>query len=348
MNGLIDRDVMISDSGASTGRVLVVDDQYASRLIIEDLLMAGGHTVLSADSGPAGLALADEFKPDVILLDVLMPGLDGFEVCRRLKSRPETALIPVVLLTSLEGRSDRLQGLAAGADDFLSKPIDEAELSLRVRSSVVRSRLQRRLHTTEAVLETIASALELKDGTTGQHCVRLADAAASFGRFLGLTAHDIEVLRWAGRLHDVGKVGVPDAVLTKPGPLSTSEWELMRKHAEFGEAMLRPLAHLAAVLPIVRHHHEWWNGMGYPDGLAGVEIPYLARVFQLADAFDALVSVRPYKGALSAPSALALMRREAGTRFDPDLFAAFREAVHEGVVQPAPELAPEELELAIA
>lgn len=322
-----------ANQAGSAGVVLAVDDTPGNLVVLEALLAPLGYEVLTASSGAEGLRLVADRTPDVMLLDVMMPNMDGLEVCRRMKADPATALVPIVLVTSLDARDYRLSGLQAGADEFLSKPLDESELIVRLKSLVTRSRLQQQLHTTEAVLATIASAIELKDGTTGHHCQRLADSATALGRWLGLPQPDQEILRWAGQLHDVGKVGVPDAVLAKPGPLTADEWRLMQSHAELGERILQPLAGLEPVLPIVRHHHEWWDGGGYPDRLAGEDIPMLARVFQLVDAFDALTSTRPYKPAYPADQALAIMDSESGRRFDPELLEEFVDAVSNGWIE---------------
>jgi putative two-component system response regulator len=240
------------------------------------------------------------------------------------KANPVTRTIPVVLLTALDSREDRLRGIEAGCDDFLSKPFDRIELRARVRSLARTKRLNENLDHAETVLATLARAVEAKDGTTGDHCDRLTRNGLAFGRFLGLNRPDLQALARAGVLHDIGKVGIPDAVLLKPAKLTSEEWIVMRRHPVIGAELLAPLRTMDRVVPIVRHHHERWDGGGYPDGLEGDRIPLLARVFQVLDAFDALTSVRPYKAALGSAEALEVLAAEtAQGKWDPAIIEAF-------------------------
>ncbi len=305
------------------GVVLVVDDEPINIVVAEAVLAAHGYEVHGVQSPVEVLDAIGQLRPDVVLLDVMMPGMDGFEVCRAIRSSPSLALTPVVLMTALSEQRHRLTGLEAGADEFMTKPIDEVELLVRVRNLSERSRLQRRLNTTRSVVESLASVMEARDNTTGEHCRRLTRLARRFGESLGLGADELEALEWAGVLHDIGKVGVPDAVLQKAGPLDPEEWEVMRRHTTVGEGLVAPLEGLELVTPIIRHHHERWDGSGYPDGLVGEDIPLLARVFQVVDIYDALVSERPYKRALSMGEALAVMDGEAGATCDPELAGHF-------------------------
>ncbi len=320
-----------TDTGQA-GVVLVVDDEPSNVMLLEAVLEPHGHRVIGAQSGPAALRSLESETPDAVVLDVMMPGFDGHEVCRRIRSCPRTALTPVVMLSALTSQDDRIAGLRSGADEFMSKPFDATELVVRLAGLIDRHRMQQRRDSTESVIEALLAALQLKDPHTGDHSRRLATATVEFGRFLQLEATDLEVLGWAGLLHDVGKVGVPDELLGKTGPLSTAEWQVMRRHTEFGESLLRPLETLAPVLPIVRHHHERWDGLGYPDGIRAERIPLLARVLQLVDAYDALTSERPYKPAWSRDRALVVMSGEAGSRFDPELFTEFERAVGNGML----------------
>ncbi len=321
---------MNTASTHTAGSVLVVDDEPINLAVVEGLLAPLGFEVRTAADGAAALAEVRRDAPDVVLLDVMMPGMSGFEVCERLRSDASTALVPVVMVTALDAHEHRLRGLRAGADEFLTKPFDEVELEVRVRSLVARSHLQRRLHTSEQVVASLATVIEVKDDVTGGHCTRLQRNAERFADALLLDPTARETLSWAGLLHDVGKVGVPDHVLNKPGRLDDDEWEVMRGHTELGERIVRPLGGLVDVVPIVRHHHERFDGSGYPDGLRGEEIPFLARVFQCLDIYDALTSARPYKRALTADEALEVMDGEAGTIIDPDLFDLFATKVAPG------------------
>ena len=295
---------------SAAGTVLIVDDQPQSLEAMRDALLPLGFEVWQALEGVSGLLLARERQPDVILLDVMMPGIDGFEVCRRLKADEETRLLPVVFLTGLDSRDARLRGLEAGATDFLTKPFDLVELEVRVRNLVSFRRLTQDLDDAEKMLFAVARAVEARDEGTGEHCDRLSQLGARLGQHLGLDPEAIKTLRRAGYLHDIGKIGIPDAVLLKPGKLDEAEWLIMRSHVEIGVQICAPLRTLRPVLPIIRHHHEHRNGSGYPDGLSGDDIPLLARVFQVVDVFDALTNDRPYRKALSAEDALTVQREE--------------------------------------
>ena len=308
----------------AAGTVLIVDDQPQSLEAMRDALLPLGFEVWQALEGEGGLLLARERQPDVILLDVMMPGMDGFEVCRRLKADEETRLLPVVFLTGLDSRDARLRGLQAGATDFLTKPFDLVELEARVRNLVSFRRLTQDLDDAEKMLFAVARAVEARDEGTGDHCDRLSLLGAKLGEHLGLDSEAIKALRRAGYLHDIGKIGIPDAVLLKPGKLDEAEWVIMRSHVEIGVQICAPLRTLRPVLPVIRHHHERRDGSGYPDRLGGDDIPLLARLFQVVDVFDALTSDRPYRRALAAEGALATQREEAARGWwDPQILEAF-------------------------
>ena len=313
------------------GTVLVVDDQPATLDALAEALGALGFSVLEARDGSTAITMAAEREPDVILLDVVMPGLDGFEVCRRLKAREETRLLPVVFLTGHGSREARLRGLAVGATDFLSKPFDLVELEVRVRNLVEFRRLTQDLDHAEQILFAIARTVELRHEGTGEHCDRLSRAAAAVGRRLGLDDESITALRRGGHLHDIGKVGIPDAVLLKPGRLDEGEWQVMRSHVDLGVQICSPLRSLRPVLPIIRHHHERLDGSGYPDGLSGGDVPMLARVFQAVDIFDALTSPRPYRLPVTAEEALGVLEGEVARGWrDGEVVAAFTTMIREG------------------
>jgi putative two-component system response regulator len=309
---------------STAGTVLIVDDQPQSLEAMRDALLPLGFEVWQALEGTSGLLLARERQPDVILLDVMMPGIDGFEVCRRLKADEETRLLPVVFLTGLDSRDARLKGLEAGATDFLTKPFDLVELEVRVRNLVSFRRLTQDLDDAEKMLFAVARAVEARDEGTGDHCDRLSLLGARLGQHMGLDPESVKTLRRAGYLHDIGKIGIPDAVLLKPGKLDEAEWLVMRSHVEIGVQICAPLRTLRPVLPIIRHHHERRDGSGYPDGLSGDDIPLLARVFQVVDVFDALTNDRPYRKALSAEDALTVQREETARGWwDREVLEAF-------------------------
>lgn len=295
---------------ADSPKILVVDDHASSRLTAVALLSVEGYEVLEADSGITALECVSARNPDLILLDVMMPGMDGFEVCQRLKQDEQTRLIPVIFITALCDRRSRIRGIEVGGDDFISKPFDQLELAARVRSLVRQKRLNEDLDHAEQVLFSIARAVESRDPNTGDHCERLATLGKAFGEYLNLTRTEIRDLIWGSYLHDIGKIGIPDAILLKQGKLTPDEWEIMRKHVEIGVKICMPLRTMRGVTPIIRHHHERWDGSGYPDGLAALEIPYLAQVFQLIDIYDALTSERPYKQAFTPQQALDIIHQE--------------------------------------
>ncbi|MFQ5926572.1 MAG: HD domain-containing phosphohydrolase [Terriglobia bacterium] len=306
--------------------ILVVDDNEAVCLLTAELLRVQGYNVVTAYDGHGALEAFARQQPDVVLLDVVMPNLDGFEVCRRLKNNPESRLTPVVLVTGLAATQDRVRGLEAGADDFLSKPVDRSELFARVRSLLNLKAHTDELERAESVLFALARSIEAKDPYTEGHCERLSDYSARLGEQIGLPEDQITALRRAGIVHDIGKVAVPDAILLKPGRLTPEEWKIVREHPVVGERICTPLKSFRLVLPIIRHHHEKFDGSGYPDGLKGEQTPLTARVLQIVDVYDALTTQRPYKPALSRTEVLEIMREEVQRGWwDPYLFAEFQQ-----------------------
>jgi putative two-component system response regulator len=294
-------------------RILVADDTDSIRALYRKLLATDGHEVIDVGDGEAALAAVQENHPDVVLLDVTMPQLDGLEVCRRLKSDPATRLTPVVLVTGLSDLHDRIKGIEAGADEFLSKPVHPLELRARVGSLTRMKHLLDALDSAAAAFMTLALTIEARDPMTNGHCERLAKHAVALGKALGVTEEDLQALYRGGYLHDVGKVGVPDAVLLKRGPLTPEEFALMKKHPEIGDALCAPLQSLRNVRPIVRCHHERLDGSGYPQGLRGDEVPLLAQIVGIADVYDALTSHRPYRPALSTEEAARHLLADAAT-----------------------------------
>lgn len=310
------------------GKILIVEDENGARAALEFLLKREGYEVRGVSDGEAALEECASFRPDLILTDILMPGIDGLEVCRQIKAMPEMRLTPVVLITGLSDTEDRIQAINAGADDFLSKPIDLNELLARTRSLLRLKQYTDELENAETVLFSLALSIEARDPYTRGHCDRLAAMGSKLGERLGLCEEEVTALRRAGIVHDVGKIVVPDAILLKPGPLTPDEITVMRKHTVVGERICAPLKSLRPVLPIIRHHHEKRDGSGYPDGLKGEEIPLPARILQLADVYDALTTDRPYRKAISSQEALTLMAEESGLGWwDRDLFDAFREMI---------------------
>ena len=299
--------------------VLVVDDSAANRELIEACLADVECRVRLANDGPSALAAIEAAAPDLVLLDVQMPGMDGYTVCKRLKANPALRLVPVVMITALDRSEDRVMALEAGADDFMSKPVERLELVARVRSALKLKSVYDRLDSAEQVIFSLAAAVEAKDTYTERHTNRVAESARHLGLRLGLPEEDLDALYRGGIIHDIGKIGVPDAVLLKPGPLDANEIVLMRAHPEIGENIVRPLHTGSDLLPIIRHHHEAYDGRGYPDGLAGTAIPLLARIVSVCDAYDALTNDRPYRKRLSEREAIAILTGGAGRQWDPQL-----------------------------
>jgi len=322
------------------GTVLVVDDIAGNCRLLESLLAPDGHTVRTARDGGEAVRAVRESPPDLVLMDVMMPGVDGFDACRAIKDAPESRLIPVVLVTSLTDTASRIRGIEAGADDFVSKPFNATELRARVRSLLRIKRYTDDLDNAESVIVSLALTIEARDRTTDGHCHRLAQYASALGRTLGLGEDDVAALESGGYLHDVGKVGIPDAVLLKPGPLTPQEYDLMKQHTLIGDRLCGELRLLRKVRPIVRHHHERLDGSGYPDQLRGDAIPLLAQVMGIADVFDALTTKRPYKAPFPVAQAVEELREEAARGWRrADLVAAFIDQVTSAPGRPLPPVA---------
>ncbi len=314
-----------------TGSVLVADDQDSNRELLKELLTAQGYTVIAVSDGAAALAELAQTPIDLVLLDVMMPRMNGFEACERIKANPDTYLIPVILITALSDKQDRLEGIKAGADDFLTRPVDRTELLARVRSLLKLKQRTDELERAESVLFTLARSIEGKDPYTHGHCERLSEYSARLGEHLGFSEDQIIALRRAGVVHDVGKIAVPDAILLKPSSLTPDEWKLIKEHPVVGERICAPLKSFRFVLPIIRHHHEKFDGSGYPDGLRGEDIPGTARALQIVDVYDALTTDRPYKRAFSITDALQTMKQEVAKGWwDPHVFDEFERLVRSG------------------
>lgn len=290
--------------------ILVADDNDANRELLFDMLSDQGYRVVCAADGEEALRAVHQEPVDVALLDVMMPGKTGYEVCKAIKSQPETRLIPVVLITGLSTFDERLQGIKAGANDFLSKPFNSLELMARVHSLLQLKEFTDELENAETVLFSLALSIEAKDPYTRGHCDRLSEYSMALAKRLGLSYEDCMALRRAGTVHDIGKIAVPEHILLKAGPLTPEEWAVMKEHPATGERICSPLKAFRPVLPIIRHHHEKLDGTGYPDGLRGKEIPLTARVLQIVDVYDALATDRPYRKAMTPERAIAMIREE--------------------------------------
>jgi putative two-component system response regulator len=321
---------MIVQDEKISGTILVADDHGPNRILFEEMLTAAGFCVSTASDGASALRIFESARPDLVLLDVMMPHPHGFEVCERIKSNKNTCLTPVILITALSNTEDRVRGITAGADDFLTKPVDRSELLARVRSLLKLKAHTDELERAESVLFALAHSIEGKDPYTQDHCARLSDYASRLGEHLRLPPDQLTALHRAGIVHDIGKVAVPDAILLKPGRLTEEEWIIMRQHPVVGERICAPLKSFHLVLPIIRHHHEKLDGTGYPDGLKGEAIPVTARILQIVDVYDALTTARPYKRALSRVEALDIMAQEVRQGWwDSNVFSEFQKLIAE-------------------
>ncbi len=335
-------------------RILAVDDEDRNLRLIEAMLLPLGYEVLLARNGEDALRLASEFPPDVILLDIMMPGINGFEVARRLRRAEDTRIIPIIMVTALKEVEDRVKALEAGADDFLTKPVEKLELKARVASSVkvkayndhlrryqkeLEEEIARRTReleraygrVREASLDTIhrlSRAAEYKDEHTGDHIQRMSRYCVAIARKVGLSQKVLDNLLYAAPMHDIGKIGIPDRILLKPRRLDPDEWRIMKRHTIIGGKILSGsdvgFMRLAEVIAMT--HHERWDGKGYPKGLSGTQIPLVGRICAVADVFDALTSRRPYKEPICVEDSCAIIREGEGARFDPDVVRAFFDA----------------------
>jgi putative two-component system response regulator len=311
--------------------VLVVDDEAATLNVLVRLLTVEGYEVRTAVDAESALAAIERQSPDLVLLDAVLPDLDGFEVCRAIKEAPATRLTPVVMITGLGAREHRLKGINAGADDFLAKPFDVEVLHARVRSLLRLKRYTDDLESAEAVILSLALTIEARDAYTDGHCQRLARYATALGEALRLGDEDLATLYRGGFLHDLGKIAIPDALLQKPARLTDAEFDLMKSHTVIGERLCGKLRSLGPVRSVVRHHHERLDGTGYPDGLRGDAVPLLAQIVGIADVYDSITTTRPYRAAASPLWAYEELRIDVaeGVRRR-DLVEAFIELGHAG------------------
>ncbi len=320
--------MMLNRNGLGKITVMVVDDTEVNRKVAAMSLKEC--EVLEAPNGQRALELLQMHEEiDVVLLDVMMPGVSGYEICRQIKSHPLWRLIPVIMLTALNNVEDRVSALQAGADDFISKPYDLIELRARVYNSAKAKRYNDQLEETKNILFTLANMVENKDAYTNGHLQRIEHLTEEFSARLGLSPHDQEVVRYGGLLHDIGKVGITDTILLKPGRLTVEEFAIMQKHSEIGFNIVNSLRMGKQVGPIVRGHHERWNSLGYPDGLKGEEIPLGARIIGICDVFDALTTPRPYRQKISHAEALKYIQNQSGVHFDPELVSVFVPMIQE-------------------
>lgn len=309
---------------SARGKILIVSDAAARRNELRATIGELDHEWIETGTTSEAIAAISMHRVDLVLIDLGVPELGGTEFCRMLKKASATQFLPVFVMATSDDLESEVHAIEAGADEFLVQPLRPRALRARVQASLRYKAMIDSLDDSETVLFSLAQSVEERDPDLGQHCQRLALMAAAMGVTLSLPGHDILALQRGGYLHDIGKVAIPDHVLFKAGPLTAEEWEIMKTHAERGERICSNMRSLAPVLPIIRHHHERWNGTGYPDGLKGEEIPLLARILQLADIYDALTTARPYKRALTPDEAMQILNEEVAKGWrDPKLVQLF-------------------------
>jgi len=311
-------------------KILIVDDLPENIEIIQDILSAEPYELFTANNGLAALEQVTQIEPDLILMDAMMPELTGFEAAKRIKADRITRLIPIIMITALDGSEDRLKGLKAGVDDFITKPFNIFELRARIKNLIKLREYVNELENAEEVIFSLARAVEAKDEYTEGHCGRLSFLGEALGKKLSMSESDLLILKRGGILHDIGKIAISDNILLKPGPLTEEEFDIIKTHSEAGYKICAPLKTLQPVLPTILHHHERYNGKGYPAGLKGDDTPIHARIIGIVDTFDALTSKRSYRNALPQDVAIRIMRDETEKGlWDPILVEKFIAMINE-------------------
>ena len=311
-------------------KILIVDDYPENIKLVKHFFKHLPYDLYSAADGQTALDMVQSNPPDLILLDLMMPGMNGFEVCQYLKNDPKTCLIPIVMVTAFVKQDDRLHGIELGVDDFITKPINFLELKTRVASLLRMKKYTDELESAEKIIFTLAGVVEARDQYTMDHCKRMAHYGTMLGERLGLDTEEIKTIQWGAYLHDIGKIAVADHILLKPGVLNEQEFIQIREHTLIGEKICQPLKTLKPVLPIIRSHHERFNGSGYPDKISGESIPRIAQIVSLVDCFDAMTSTRPYRQALLKEQVIDMLKEETTRElWDPEICAVFFELIAE-------------------
>jgi putative two-component system response regulator len=312
--------------------ILILDHVEVNRRLLRAMLKSEHYRIIEACRAAEALSILEQEKVDLVILDLMMPGMSGPEFCRTLKANRRSQLIPILMLTSVQGIENEVVGIDSGADEFLIKPLHPAVVRTRIRAMLRNKAATDSLEEAESILFALAQAVEHRDRYTAGHCQRLSWYSVSLGAALGLPHSQLLTLHRGGFLHDIGKIVVPDSILHKKGPLTEQEWGLMRGHTTMGEEICRPMKSLSRVLPVIRSHHERLDGSGYPDGLRGEQIPLAARILQIADIYDALRTTRSYKPPLDAEAALRILDEEVhrGWR-DAQLVAEFKKLHRSGL-----------------
>jgi putative two-component system response regulator len=317
-----------------TAKILVVDDDASIRDMLVKMLAPQGYELITAMNGIEALQRVAIEKPDLVLLDVSMgPGPDGYEVCKKIKSDDETALIPVTFLTAQDAPADRLQGVDVGADDYLTKPVDRDLLLARVRSQLRSKQRIDQLESVESVMFSLARTIEAKDHYAVGHLKRMALYSDQLARAAGVDSSHLLTIRYGAILRDVGKLRIDESILIKAGALTPTEFAEIKRHPQYGADIIAHLRTAPKLTPIVLHHHEQWDGWGYPNGLHGEQIPIAARIVSIIEAYEAMTTKRPYRQALQQGEALRRLRARSGTQWDPNLIALFCDLVEKDKLQ---------------
>jgi putative two-component system response regulator len=304
--------------------ILVVDDVASNLELMEAVFHKAGFSVHKALGAEGALDLYNKYPIDIAILDVMMPGINGFELCKSFKQLAKKQFFPIILLTALNDSKSRITGLEAGADDFISKPFETSELITKIKSLLKLKALYDELDHSENVIMTLVVAMEARDPYTTGHSTRVGELAKEFSSYLGFPHKDQDIMKKAGILHDIGKISLSETILSKPGKLTEDEAKLIKKHTLIGEDICRPLMSLSGVLPAIRGHHERWDGSGFPDNLSGNDIPLTARILSILDSFDAMVSIRPYRQRRSLEGTIRVMETERYSgQWDPELTGLF-------------------------
>jgi putative two-component system response regulator len=295
---------------------------------MEAVFQREGYAVHMALGADPALEICNSYSIDIAILDVMMPGINGFELCKKLKSQTDKYFFPVILLTALNDKKSRITGIESGADDFISKPFDVLELLTKVRSLLKLKALHEELDHSENIIFSLVIAMEASDYYTKGHSTRVGDLARDFGSFLGFPEKELQTLKKAGVLHDIGKIGFSEQILRKPNKLTEEETNIIRKHPLIGESICRPLLSMQNVLPAIRSHHERWDGTGYPDALRGNDIPLIARILGILDSYDAMISIRPYRDKRTVEHVLSIIEKEQHDgQWDPELTGLFLQMI---------------------
>lgn len=318
-------------------KILIVDDEPIARITIEAILKAQNFELFFAENGREGIEVAKEIHPDIIFLDIMMPEMNGYEACKIIRDLPELSEVPILMVTALDDKSSRIKGLETGADDFISKPYDIFEIQAKIKTLTRLNRYRQlveqrqkleKLHNDlliayDKTIEGWSSALDLRDEETEGHTQRVTAMVMELAKNFEFSDEELRQIRHGSLLHDVGKLGIPDRILFKPGPLDDDEWKIMRKHPQYAHDWLSRIEYLTFANQIPYSHHEKWDGTGYPQGLKGEDIPLVARLFAIVDVYDALTSDRPYRKPLPPMEVWEYIQSKSGSHFDPKVVELF-------------------------